>query len=129
MTSMGMLLNGSLPPIFMAMITWTAAMVTLHFPLYLEQHLTAQKVEELGAEASISEFNREEMETKFNLLLKSDSYAGGRGLSSAATMDRVWLPMRRSLSPRCRSPFCPWGAIWGVLRNIIQNSIGTSQNS
>jgi spore coat polysaccharide biosynthesis predicted glycosyltransferase SpsG len=48
---------------------------TLHFPLYLEQHLTAQKVEQLGAGLSDPSLQPKEMETKLNLLLNFDSYS------------------------------------------------------
>jgi hypothetical protein len=45
----------------------------LHFPLYLEQHLTAQKVEELGAGFCVPTPSPDDMETKLNLLLNFDS--------------------------------------------------------
>lgn len=47
---------------------------TLHFPLYLEQHLTAQKIEGLGAGLSDPTRQRDKIETKLNLLLEVDSY-------------------------------------------------------
>jgi hypothetical protein len=48
---------------------------TLHFPLYLEQHLTAQKVEELGAGFCAAGLGVGDIQTKLDLLLKSDSRA------------------------------------------------------
>jgi UDP:flavonoid glycosyltransferase YjiC (YdhE family) len=46
---------------------------TLHFPLYLEQHLTAQKVEELGAGFCVTTASPENVRTKLSLLLNFDS--------------------------------------------------------
>ena len=47
---------------------------TLHFPLYLEQHLTARKIEQLGVGLYVS--RSEEMEARLGLMVDSDFYSG-----------------------------------------------------
>ncbi len=48
---------------------------TLHFPLYLEQMLTAHKVEQIGAGLSAPTLKPAEIEEKLNQLLHSGSFA------------------------------------------------------
>jgi UDP:flavonoid glycosyltransferase YjiC (YdhE family) len=69
----------------------------LHLPIYLEQFLTAHKIEKLGAGLSAPTLRPEEMTAKLEMILRSNSYAEGAqrfesrygGMGAAVQDERV----------------------------------------
>jgi hypothetical protein len=65
---------------------------TLHFPLYLEQHLTAHKIEQLGAGLSGAGLKPQELDEKLKFMLSSVSY----GDKTNTFSERYWNAERRN---------------------------------
>jgi hypothetical protein len=76
---------------------------TLHFPLYLEQHLTAHRVEQLGAGLSAAGLKPRELDEKLKVMLASDTYGEKAAIFSERCKTAEKREVRLKALPQSKS--------------------------